>query len=280
MTHFYMTLPSNSSSQYYPDNTVACFKTRLSTPVSLSGDWEVALFEIEYPRSYYNVYKEDVEIEYFYKHPPGGLMARQSLYIKEGYYSSVFDLVGAINMQLLQFKDRVGLEKVPHFTYSQITQRLGCKLQLGDKFQFSVDMCLKLGIGLDNPCSNIGTSVKLVLGLNAPCNINAELDWQAEGICNLDRENRSMYVYCNVLEHVHVGDVRAPLLRIVGTTGKHGDHVRRIFDRPLYVPLQQKEFDTIDIDIRRDTGDLIPFESGKSAVTLHFRLCKNPYFLK
>ena len=51
MTNFYMTLPSNSSMNYYPENTVTKYKTHLAQPVSLEGDWEVGLFEFEYHRT-------------------------------------------------------------------------------------------------------------------------------------------------------------------------------------------------------------------------------------
>src|SRR2546425_2436754 len=55
MSHFYLTLPSNSSEKYYPDNTLTHFVTKLHNDVSLSGDWEVALAEIMYLRNWYNV---------------------------------------------------------------------------------------------------------------------------------------------------------------------------------------------------------------------------------
>src|SRR3989442_1407967 len=55
MSHFYLTLPSNSSEKYYPDNTLAHFTTKLHNDVTLTGEWEVALAEIMYPRNWYNV---------------------------------------------------------------------------------------------------------------------------------------------------------------------------------------------------------------------------------
>src|SRR5207244_9252002 len=65
MTHFYLTLPSNSSSNYYPDNTLTRFITKLPSSVSLSGDWEVALSEIHFPRTWYTVKKggETITVE-------------------------------------------------------------------------------------------------------------------------------------------------------------------------------------------------------------------------
>ena len=39
---FYVTLPSNSSGAYYPDNTLSDFTTKLFKPIDLTGEWEVA----------------------------------------------------------------------------------------------------------------------------------------------------------------------------------------------------------------------------------------------
>ena len=96
---------------------------------------------------------------------------------------------------------------------------------------------------------------------------------------DIDGNLNSLYVYCDILEHIPVGDVVAPLLRVVGVTGKHGDTIRKTYDEPMYVPVRTKNFDSIEIDIRADTGESVPFQFGKSEVVLHFKLRKNPYFL-
>ena len=103
--------------------------------------------------------------------------------------------------------------------------------------------------------------------------------WQADEIFDLDVTMNSLYVYCDILEHISVGDVVAPLLRVIGVTGKQGDTIRKIYDKPMYVPVRMKNFDSIEIDIRTDTGESVPFQYGKSEVVLHFKLRKNPYFL-
>ena len=51
------------------------------------------------------------------------------------------------------------------------------------------------------------------------------------------------------------------------------------YDQPRYFPVQKKTFDTIEIDIRDDTGESIPFDAGKLIVTLHFRRAKDSYFI-
>ena len=56
MSHqFYITLLSDSSMEYYPDNTVAKFTTKLPEAVELNGDYEVGLAEIIYPHTWCNI---------------------------------------------------------------------------------------------------------------------------------------------------------------------------------------------------------------------------------
>jgi hypothetical protein len=88
-----------------------------------------------------------------------------------------------------------------------------------------------------------------------------------------------LYVYCDVVESVSVGDTLAPLLRIVETKNPQLGYIHEIFNPPRYIPVQKKEFDTIEIYIRSDFGERVPFESGKVVCTLHFRRAINQYFL-
>lgn len=56
ISDFYITLPSNSSIEHFPENTQSCFRTKLSAPLVLVGDdWEVGLTEIFIPKTWYNV---------------------------------------------------------------------------------------------------------------------------------------------------------------------------------------------------------------------------------
>ena len=67
--------------KYYPDNTVARYKTRLLQPISLQGEWEVGLFEFEYRRTWYNVEEKDSAILFTYTKK--GKSVRVKLYIPD-----------------------------------------------------------------------------------------------------------------------------------------------------------------------------------------------------
>jgi hypothetical protein len=51
MSHFYITLPSDSSADYYPDNTIARFVIKLPERIRLEGEYAVDLAEIIYPHT-------------------------------------------------------------------------------------------------------------------------------------------------------------------------------------------------------------------------------------
>jgi len=46
MSRYYLTLPSNSSVDYYAQNTVAQYTTKLDRLIEFHGEWEVGLTEI------------------------------------------------------------------------------------------------------------------------------------------------------------------------------------------------------------------------------------------
>ena len=76
-----------------------------------------------------------------------------------------------------------------------------------------------------------------------------------------------MYVYCDVGEHVLICDTKAQLLRSVNVSSKK-ELILNV-SNSSYVSVGKKQFDTIEIDVRNDTGRKIPFQRGRVIVTLH-----------
>ena len=103
------------------------------------------------------------------------------------------------------------------------------------------------------------------------------LSYTASGVCDLQRGFYSLFIYCDIVDPVVVGDVRVPLLRVVNIAGKEGAIISRMYQNIQYVPILRKQFDTIEIDIRSDFGQNVAFERGKVIVVLHFRRRKPSY---
>ena len=66
--HVYLTLPSNSSINYFPNNTLTHYTTKLLKIMDLDEAWEIGLAEIQYPHSWYNVKNNEAWLKvHFYK---------------------------------------------------------------------------------------------------------------------------------------------------------------------------------------------------------------------
>lgn len=83
----------------------------------------------------------------------------------------------------------------------------------------------------------------------------------------------SFYIYCNIVESQCVGNSLQRLLRTVPLTedNKLGNIVHKDFWAPHYVGLLNKNFDTVEIEIRDNNGKLIEFQFGEVILKLHFR---------
>ena len=88
---FYVTLPSNSSMQYFPDNKTSNFVTKLSRTLQLDGEWEVGLAKMDYPHTWYNIRKGKNSVEIYV---PDKWFKEIS--IQPGYYEKVQDVIDAL----------------------------------------------------------------------------------------------------------------------------------------------------------------------------------------
>ena len=88
----------------------------------------------------------------------------------------------------------------------------------------------------------------------------------------LNRSITTLYTYSNIVEVVHVGDVKAALLLACPFNRDKDSNVHQIeFLRPTYCKVNRQRLKQIDVEIRDDAGDLVPFLYGKTVITLHFR---------
>ena len=63
-SHFYLTLPSNSSLNIFPDNKTTSYRVKLPQAIDLNGDWEVGLYSISYPITWYTLQNHENHIYY------------------------------------------------------------------------------------------------------------------------------------------------------------------------------------------------------------------------
>ena len=242
MNEFYLTLPSNSSMGYFPDNTLAKFTTKLPTPVLLDDNWEVGLAEIIYPTAFYNV-TSDTNI--FTCDVPG--LPIVNAVVPPGRYDDHASLFTALR----------GARGIPeHFTFKlefdKQSKRVITEIEYGHHLKFEPGLADILGYSY-NSLTQVKSSAP------NPMDLKATLP-------------KALFIYSDIVEPQVVGDSSAPLLRIVGVENEQFNNtVVHTYSPPHYVSVIRRQFETIEIDIRDDTGLRIPFQSGRVIVKLHFR---------
>ena len=241
-TQFYVTLPSNASLSLYPDNTLSSYTTRLVDQINLTGNWEVAITEIHYPFSWYNVTDDNNSFAY-------SSNGRFQVYgkIKPGYYSSIEEVVRGITEKLTED----GRSNI-NISVDKISGKVHIRLRSKAYIYFNDQLYRMLGL----PSKSVNQST----GGEVPIDISNGF--------------YGMYVYCDIVQNQLVGDVSAPLLRVVPlqTVGaSHGETIAHTFTIPHYIPVKTKKFEIIHIDIRKDTGEKVSSQRGKLTVALHFR---------
>ena len=252
MRAFYVTLPSNSSMNIFPSNTLTNYVTQLPNSIYLDGEWEVGLAEIQYPYTWNNIREgyNKIYIKTWNEHDYTPVV------IPSGYYKDINNLIYNIR-QLIgatgKFRDNdVDLRYVPTDKRTSVYVKSGCHVKLDG------DIATVLGF-------ETGTVVNNTL-LTSP-------------FLSLVTGNvSSLFIYSDIIQSQYVGDVKVPLLRAVGVEGKHGDFITKSFDRPQYLPVCRQTLDTVEIDIKGDTAEKISFQHGKVIVKLHFRKQRPVYF--
>jgi len=86
----------------------------------------------------------------------------------------------------------------------------------------------------------------------------------------------NMYIYSSICSPIHVGHTLAPLLKSIHidtSRDTEEGHTRSYVVRnPMYIPLASNSFNSIEINIRNDSGQIIWFPKGSvTNITLHFK---------
>ena len=264
----YITLPSNSSVQYFPQNSLTQFKTKLAKQIIHDeSKWEVALAEISFPKTWVNVKPDENEI-----YVENNFNFR-CLTIPVKRYANNFEFFHALK-ECFTFEKHLGVsvafnEKTGHIVFESpngsvlyLTGKLA--LQIG----FKSDVVLA-----DN--ENINSTVmtrhsKLVITgkrITPPNPVNVNLGYDI------------LYVYTDCIEQQLVGDVQAQLLHSIYIKNNSTHAMQTIsFESPHYIPVARRNFDIIEINIRDESGEKVPSQFGRVVVKLHFRLRRQLLF--
>ncbi|KAK3748896.1 hypothetical protein QZH41_002885 [Actinostola sp. cb2023] len=237
----------NCSMDVFPGNTLAEYRVQLPQSIKLVDEWEVAIMEIQYPHTWNNVHTESKWNRFYIKKG----VAVEGYFLPPGHYPSIESIIVTMNdlIQKSIYKNEAW------FSFEKLSRKITVHLQNNVEAFFS-DVGILLGFGNGTLYSKTTT---------------------AEREVDLDHGFHNRYVYCDIVESQWVGNAQVPLLRIVPVEGEDGQRVSKTFMSPQYLPVSRKEFESIEVNIRRDSGEIVPFETGRLLVTLHLRRA-SPYF--
>ena len=235
---FRMSLPSNSSLNYFPNNTAANFTVKIPYLPDSNAVYECALTEIMFPNRFKNVREKSNEIRVFDD------SENVTVYkIEPYYYPTIVSLIKKI-------KDV--LPSNVTITFDSVEERTRVRVSDGYSVHFGSDIARLLGF----------PSNKRIKSKNKVSPYHAT---PSGGLS-------TVYVYTDIIKPQIVGETTTPLLRIVNWNhSTKEENTALTFEQLYFSPLKNSHFDTINILLMDDTGREIAFEYGKVVVVLEFR---------
>ena len=294
---FQLTVPSNSSAVYFPNNHPNQFKTMLPASLNLSAEWEVALIDLQYPHNWTNVTQQYLAILWIL-----ALEQEEEAQFKDACRSSNVFYGGDPNFRPFEQKINSYLKgkswnypgilfvQIPGGYYSDPQLLLDRFLEgllyfmpnkLVDKFHFQarydpITKTVKFKNENVSFCNVLSTKDGFFRKAGCVYNQHTEI-YVAEPFRTKPHkvifdELTSMYIYCDIVKYQVVGDTEAPLLGVLPIHGNPNQQVYWGFNPPYYIPLNTERLTSFAIKICDDYGNCFPFDpSGKVVARLDFR---------
>lgn len=275
-------LPSDGSSAYYPNNISSKFTIKLPETQNFDDSFEVGLLEFIYPNSVRNIPNET-----FFKiitklndekFEMTKLLIDPGVYTEERLLNKIKDHLNNLNLdELKQSVIKISAKKYdlkniiidkPSIRINKFTNKI--ELKYGQISFTRENQLYKFELYLE-----FDDYLHKMLGFRENSKTSDQM--QADNLIDIFGQVHIIYIYSDVVSPIIVGSERLSLLQMFtlhhpNETSLMPASLNRItFQSPVYVPLSRKTFDTIEIVLRDDSGQLIQFETGKTLATLHFR---------
>ena len=277
---FYISLPANSSAKWFKDNTNSHFFSKLQKRLTLKGgEWEIALTDLHYPRTWVNVPHGVVRIfQIGAKFPLEAVSQPKEISTLVSSFIALNKNVSYNSMKTIDLKGG-GIDSV-----RELIKKIEDSLkdsEFQDCFDINYDGYSNKSLISVRPGYLVFMSQDLysILGFYSdPSLVKGQHD--SPNGCEPDAGFRTVYVYSDVIEKRIVGDTSVPLLRSIPTRGKRNTLIHESFLMRQYLKAAPVDTDNIEVRLTTDTGEDIPFASGLVFVNLHVRRVKNYRLVK
>ena len=288
MDNFYITLPSSVRSSYYK-NTLADYVTHLPRAIELDGQWEVALVELSFTRSWYNINKpQEVGIRI---DVPGSRHYIKDLRILPGRYS-VTDLIFNINTLLAAHANEYDEIEISgtqtRERVKRIIRELNSRSIISPPY-ITVNKVKRKSVitfGMDSKGSLVlpvlGSELRGLLGFTVddekdlrpdPNDSTRIITRETERAYDIEAGIYAVYVYSDIVKPNLIGDTSARCLRVVSVPSEKqfGENCSMAFVNPSYLEVSNRRFKNIHVTLKDKTNENIPFQFGETLLKLHFR---------
>jgi hypothetical protein len=256
---FYIALPSDSSAQYFPENKISGFTTKLPREIVLDGTWECGVTEVRYPLTFFNVLDDMAVIK-----------ARNTDRLHTVSATS-FNAIGSVT-------DHLHISP-GFYTKSEVIDKINGFIS-DDGGEIKIDKHTgKVNVTTGEQPLFMTPALYDFLGHyfepeNTSRVFERLLTYKGQRVVNTHRSFDTLFIYCDMLAPRIVGDTNTSLLVTLPNESKHssfGDTVTTRFTKIRYYPVAKRRFHTIRIDVLTDVGVPAKFEGGKVFVEIHFR---------
>ena len=271
----FLYLPSNVTSQRCVSNTPSHFKIPLAKPLNFCDphNWEVSLSELYFPSSYYNISQDNnsnLTIQYHIK----GVVHTKNITIPQGHYDPA-SYVKEVNKEIKKIKHKFTETSEPKVLFKgrlkynpnsrKITLVLNNHLEAmtfyGDDFRNMLE--------LEKANDPGDLTIKFEEDELHP---RREYYYEFPKLCSFNYKGAHMYVYSSLVKDSIVGNVFAPIVRVVGLEDKpKSETIHREFTVPHYLPLRSSSFNEVVLELTDGMGNSMKFNQGNSVAVFHFK---------
>jgi len=249
---FFLTLPSNSSFNVFPENKISDYRTKLCKTISFpKNDFEIAVTEVLFPKDILVFHSQEaawIQLKERNSTSDLKLFLRKNFCVDE----TIDNLLDHIN-EVVQgvLKDRT--EFILQFDYYE--KRVGLSIN-ETKYIVKFSPKLHAVLGFDSKQEEI-TKVGQVYKATYPPDLRAG--------------SYTGFLYSDIVEPQIVGDTESQVLRVFSLSSSTEIFRTINFINPYYKKLNTSDFDVIRVFLLDESGDPIAFRSGIFTVVFHIR---------
>ncbi|PIC24172.1 hypothetical protein B9Z55_017600 [Caenorhabditis nigoni] len=81
----------------------------------------------------------------------------------------------------------------------------------------------------------------------------------------------TIYLYCDIVDPIIVGDQKNSLLAVIPCKGKYGEMVHHTIPYPRYLPIMNNTIDSVKVEFLSEFAEPINFHWGSTIIVLHFK---------